>query len=249
MFAVSARFAHCRAIIRPLTRVFAIIFASLSAASWFRDEFASPSWQEKLKILELLPSWPWYLWLALMLVVVLLGVIEGSYRLQRDAVGDRLTIKPLATNIILQTSNGGPEPLRIIFWCSRTLPKLSVVLEYSTFANGKFWTKPRQIQIAALDGVINGQRYDLLLMFKEPNFDVRSGLHWGGPLSAGEPVRDLVHGGLYRARVRFVGHKETRHQNYYFFLIAFPLDGNQIRIEIIPDHDLSFVNEWELEKI
>jgi hypothetical protein len=197
-------------------------------------------------MLQYLPSWPWYVFAIIALLIALISIFEGSYRLHREKVGDSYITKPLVSNIILLQSNGG-EPLRIIFWCAETTPVLHIVLEYSMFVNSISWTLPRHIKIATFDYIIHGSRKDLLLMYREPNMDL--GLHWGGPLKQGEPVAHIITGGIYRARVRFIGAKKQHHQNYYFLLSAFREHENNMNFLIFPHNDLLFVNEWELGKI
>jgi hypothetical protein len=250
MVEIQARASHFRAILRrPILSIFAAIFALLSAVTWIRDEFLSEASREALKIPNLLPSLSWYWWAILALLTFVVGIIEGSFRLHREKVGIFSFYKPIVSNIILLRALSDIEPLRIIFDCAKDISRLRVVLEYSAFVNGQFWTKPRHIELADMHGAVHGKRFDLLLICREESKDPRVGIHWGAPTKAGEPYTDLVHGGLYRARIRFIGDKASERQNYYFMAVLTQMQDNTLRVEVIPHQDLSFINDWELGRI
>jgi hypothetical protein len=51
---------------------------------WFlqliKDELLPERWEERLRLLNLLPHWPWYEWTIALLLVFLVGTIEGVIR-------------------------------------------------------------------------------------------------------------------------------------------------------------------------
>ena len=64
----------------------AIIWTIFSNAATVRDNFFSPVWQQRFATLNLLPKWRWYVWVIGVLVIVLIGVIEGSYRAAQSLI-------------------------------------------------------------------------------------------------------------------------------------------------------------------
>ena len=49
-----------------------------------RDEFFSPAIQERFRLLNLIPHWQWRTWLLLILGVLLMSLLEGSYRVMES---------------------------------------------------------------------------------------------------------------------------------------------------------------------
>jgi hypothetical protein len=71
------------------------IWTLFSNAVTIRDNFMSPHWQQRLATLSLLPKWPWYVWVIGVLVILLIGFLEGSYRAaQGDSRMDFVTGLP-----------------------------------------------------------------------------------------------------------------------------------------------------------
>jgi hypothetical protein len=61
----------------------------ISLLAWLRDEFLSPSWQEKLKILNILPDWDWRTWAIAAAGVLIAAMLEGSYQAFRKVEIER----------------------------------------------------------------------------------------------------------------------------------------------------------------
>jgi hypothetical protein len=60
---------------------------------WFlqliKDELLPEKWKERLRLLNLLPPRPWYIWVILLLVIALVGGLEGVVRISTTAGSDR----------------------------------------------------------------------------------------------------------------------------------------------------------------
>jgi hypothetical protein len=246
MFNIRDRLSHCRSIIRWPVSILFLIFTALTGLSWVRDDFLPSDWQAGLKMSHLLPSWPWYLWAILALVTVIVGLIEGSFRLFREKIGPIRLKNPIISNIILKSSVSNTEPLYIIFFARKHFRHLHVSLQYSSFVNGTQWSFPSTVPLYESDNVANGQRIDLKLITREDSTQYITGIHWGAPTGKGDPFAHIVFGGLFRGRIIFKGDGKNEEQHYYFFVVARrELDSN-ISIQVIPDEDIGFIAEWEL---
>lgn len=62
-----------------------------------RDDFMPPRYHEKLRLLNLLSFIPWYWWLIATLAILIVLVLEGSYRYARlsQAAASKATVDPL----------------------------------------------------------------------------------------------------------------------------------------------------------
>jgi hypothetical protein len=80
------RILHYWAVIRVFGWVYiAPIFVTfLPWLGSVRDEFMPPDVAARLKMPQWLPHWPWYFWTIAALCVLILLILEGSYRLDRD---------------------------------------------------------------------------------------------------------------------------------------------------------------------
>jgi len=53
---------------------------------WLRDEFVPQQWEERLRIINLIPHWHWYVRVILALLVCLIGSFEGIYRWNKHEI-------------------------------------------------------------------------------------------------------------------------------------------------------------------
>jgi hypothetical protein len=246
-----SRFLHTRAILkRPIINSAAGLLSLLSVIVLIRDEFMPVEWRETLKMLNLLQpilsiQWYWFAFAALL--TLLFGAIEGSYRLFRARIGSVRMRKPIVSNIILHRSFSNTDPLYIFFNVNKKFKEFDVSLQYSAFVNGTQWTFPATVVIYRGTNVARGQRIYLKLITREESKDYLSGIHWGMPTGSGEPYSHIVFGGLFRARIMFTGDTKNETQHYYFFAMAYRTNDDNIRLEIIPDADINFINQWELK--
>ena len=56
------------------------LWGLFSNAATLRDNFLPLEWQQKLATLKLLPKWQWYVWVIGTLIIVIIALVEGSYR-------------------------------------------------------------------------------------------------------------------------------------------------------------------------
>ena len=52
----------------------------LAGMTWVRDELLPEQWRS-FHVIDLLPSWPWELWLSIGILIVGIALIEGVFRL------------------------------------------------------------------------------------------------------------------------------------------------------------------------
>jgi hypothetical protein len=80
--AIKDRAAHWHAILRGFTwkALVAVPFAILGAFAMIRDEFLPTDLQAKLKVPSLLPDWRWQSRVLCALAVLLVAILENSYR-------------------------------------------------------------------------------------------------------------------------------------------------------------------------
>lgn len=57
---------------------------------WIRDEWLPQKWEERLRLINLIPHWHWYIWAILLLTVFLFGAFEGAVRWNRNEVAPLL---------------------------------------------------------------------------------------------------------------------------------------------------------------
>jgi len=69
-----------QALWRPVVWVTSGVFGILWILEFFRDEFFSPAIQERFRLLNLVAHWQWRTWLLAFLGVLLVSLLEGSYR-------------------------------------------------------------------------------------------------------------------------------------------------------------------------
>jgi hypothetical protein len=66
------------------------IGGSIIGVFWFlqliKDELLPEELEARLRLLNLIPHWPWYVWLILALLVCLIGLFEGTYRWNKHEV-------------------------------------------------------------------------------------------------------------------------------------------------------------------
>ncbi len=74
------------------TAVFTGLWFLIGLILFIRDELLPPEYQEKWRILKLIPDWSWYFWIILGLVVVLGIVLEGAYR-EIESLNNQLSDK------------------------------------------------------------------------------------------------------------------------------------------------------------
>lgn len=224
----------------------------LSVFVLIRDEFMPSGWRETLKTLHILQpilSIQWYLFALAALVTLLLGAIEGSYRLFRQNIGQVRMRKPIVSNIILHRSMSNTDQLYIFFNVNRSFRELDVTLQYSVFVNGTQWTYPSVVVLYKGKILARGQRIDLPLITREESKEYLYGIHWGVRTGKSEPYHHIFAGGLCRARIIFTGDTKKETQHYYFFVTAWRMNDDNYRFEVIPDKDIIFINEWELREI
>ena len=91
---MSQRVSFFLACLSPLnTRIFAV-YAFLGFITWVRDEFLDEHWQI-YHVLDFLPSRPWFLWLAIGVLVVGIALVDGEFRQHRLVEEARSHHKPL----------------------------------------------------------------------------------------------------------------------------------------------------------
>lgn len=72
-------------VVRPVwTWLIAGLLTMMSLAAFLRDEFLTGEQKESWKLLNVLPHWSWELWAIIFLAILILVVLEGSYRLDRE---------------------------------------------------------------------------------------------------------------------------------------------------------------------
>ncbi len=66
--------------IDPVLKFFLLVWTMLGVLTWCRDEGFLPAQLQHWRVIDLLPSWPWYLWVTLGLLIVALALGEGAFR-------------------------------------------------------------------------------------------------------------------------------------------------------------------------
>jgi hypothetical protein len=69
-----------QALWRPVVWVTSGLFALYWVLEFFRDEFLSSDQQEQYRLLHFIPYWQWRTWLLTLAVILLVSLLEGSYR-------------------------------------------------------------------------------------------------------------------------------------------------------------------------
>lgn len=100
---------------RPGVAVVYGVYTVLAIGQFFRDEIFSAD-QQKWRLLRFLPTWPLWGWMLLGLVILLIVILEGSYRVvaSRD---DRIReLKAQASDRASLTIEYVPEPPMLTPW-------------------------------------------------------------------------------------------------------------------------------------
>lgn len=84
-----------------------IPWAILGTFQGIRDEFLSPENQEKYKLPNVIPDWPWWGWALILLGVICLMVAEGAYRKVSSVEGTLAKIKDSAPIIRIEVKELG----------------------------------------------------------------------------------------------------------------------------------------------
>jgi hypothetical protein len=66
----------------------------LAGVTWVRDELLPEQWR-RFHVIDLLPSWPWYLWLTIGIFIVVFAIGEGVFRHHRLIEDAKSRHKPL----------------------------------------------------------------------------------------------------------------------------------------------------------
>jgi hypothetical protein len=69
-----------QALWKPLVWGISTVFGVLWILEFIRDEFFPPAIQEQFRLLNLIPHWYWRTWLLVFLGILLVSLLEGSYR-------------------------------------------------------------------------------------------------------------------------------------------------------------------------
>ncbi len=78
---VSRRLSFWRdALVRPWVGLILVLWSLFSNAATIRDNFLTPEVQKHWQTLGLIPKWPWWVWIIGTLILLLLTVLEGAYR-------------------------------------------------------------------------------------------------------------------------------------------------------------------------
>jgi hypothetical protein len=65
---------------RAVWPLFAIPLGALGLLINIRDEFLPSTIASKLRVLDWLPTFPWYYWVLLIMAMIIIALLEGSYR-------------------------------------------------------------------------------------------------------------------------------------------------------------------------
>jgi hypothetical protein len=82
------------ACVNPLNRWIAGAYAMLGLVTWCRDELLPAPWK-KYHVLDLVPDWPLYLWIAIGLGICILSIGEGLFREVRLIEEAKTRSKPI----------------------------------------------------------------------------------------------------------------------------------------------------------
>jgi hypothetical protein len=158
----------------------------------------------------------------------------------QNVVGKTSDQARYAANITLLSYREGINPLMLLFDATATIERLSIVLDYSVWANDQFWTKRRSVPLVDIHGVFRGRRVDIPIVSHPQGQE-----HRFFSISPKVPERgeDMVNSGKYRIRIRFIG-DAGKEQSYYFIM-----HQNQPteKIMIFPESDFAFIAEWAAE--
>jgi hypothetical protein len=69
---------------RAVWPLFTIPLGALGLLINIRDEFLPSTIARKLRVLDWLPAFPWYYWVLLITVMIIIALLEGSYRDHRE---------------------------------------------------------------------------------------------------------------------------------------------------------------------
>jgi hypothetical protein len=130
-----------------------LIWTLFSNAVTIRDNFMSLEWQRRLETLSLLPKWHWYVWVIGVLVILLVGVLEGSYRAARPSELDDTRAIVGGADLLIQRLDLGD--LRIIEQGSAYAINLGVFIRVSVVVTDK----PRTVSGFLAELHSNGAMY------------------------------------------------------------------------------------------
>lgn len=80
--------------VSPTLKWFSLGYSVLAGVTWVRDELLPEQWR-RFHVIDLLPSWPWYLWLAIGIFIAVLAIGEGVFRHHRLTEDAKSRHKPL----------------------------------------------------------------------------------------------------------------------------------------------------------
>lgn len=80
--------------ISPVLKWVSLGYSLLAAITWVRDELLPGQWRT-FRVIDLLPSWPLYLWLAIGIIILAIALGEGVFRHHRLAEEAEKKHKPL----------------------------------------------------------------------------------------------------------------------------------------------------------
>jgi hypothetical protein len=69
---------------RPWVTLVAVLYALAQLYQWGKGEWLTPDAQERWRLPNILPSWPWWGWLIGWLFLCLVMVLEGAFRTIRE---------------------------------------------------------------------------------------------------------------------------------------------------------------------
>ncbi len=137
-----------------------------------RDEFLDASQQEKFRlkfILDRLPDWPWEWWALAVSVALILCVLEGAYRLNKNVESNRdAQLVPIAAQIrsgmeLLGRPVTNDDELRTFISDFRAFLEASVRAISGSFSSteAQAFAVPPTVWAASIPGTFNSAHADL----------------------------------------------------------------------------------------
>lgn len=131
--------------ISPVLKWVSLGYGLLAAITWVRDELLPGQWRT-FRVIDLLPSWPLYLWLAIGIIILAIALGEGVFRHHRLAEEAEKKHKPLFD------SYGNPlEPLpargKVSSLFIPSIILLTIMVVWATYSTPRTATTPEEKEI------------------------------------------------------------------------------------------------------
>lgn len=104
---IHSRLSHWRQVLWPAWRYLLVVpFTLITGVTWLRDEWLKPEQAARWKLPAIISGVPWHVWLIATLLLLLIFVLEGSYRASKYKARRDTEAAPTVPSLNLTVGNG-----------------------------------------------------------------------------------------------------------------------------------------------